>query len=96
MKTSEQSLYMLLTTFIQLGGRAYWDYAKSEDFELKFRFLRNFTRLWLFAVIAHAHALTWCTHDNPVHARVAPTEKQYACMYIMYSKNSRLHTSHYA
>ena len=32
MKTSEQNLYMLLTTFTQPGGHAYWHYAKIRRF----------------------------------------------------------------
>ena len=34
MKTSEQSLYTLVTMFIQLDGRTYWLYAKIRSVSL--------------------------------------------------------------
>ena len=78
-------VYTLLTAFIQLDGHTYWlhdniwrfsthrflynHFQKLQQFSLVFGCLA----LTVYLLIAHAHALTRCTHDNPVCA--VPTQK---------------------
>ena len=75
---------MLLKAFIQLNGQHGFT-LKSEDFNsltASFKKFMLFTHLWLFSLsvhtlIAHAHALTRCGHDNnPTHM----THIQYSAM----------------
>ena len=72
----------LLTTLIQLGGHTYLLYAfnslkllplKVRMLSLLFSFLA-FT-VHSYSLIAHAHALTWYTCNNPIHAAPAQCKK---------------------